>query len=110
MDTLSKLELQYLAEDVNKLNTTEEKRRAVYDVATYIFNNRNAIYKDAWRDYRIGTFVDRNLVKAKRLRELDERGIKEEMIEQALDQVNELLFMVILLLEDIMKDNVESEG
>lgn len=107
MDSLTKIEIDNYAKLVNGTAPTKDKRHIVYEMASKIFTDRNAIYKDAWRDYRPGTFIDRNLVKAKRLRELDELGLKEEVLEQALDQVNELLFLAILILE--AKENETSE-
>lgn len=101
MDSLTKQELITAAKAVLEAGDTSKKREIVYEMATNIFRDRNAKYKDAWRDYRISTFVDRNLVKAKRLRELDEQGLREELLEQALDQVNENLFLAILLLEEM---------
>lgn len=99
MDSLTKIEIDNYADTISKFDTSAIKRATVFEMATKIFTDRNAIYKDAWRDYRPGTFIDRNLVKAKRLRELDERGLQDEVLEQALDQVNELLFLAILILE-----------
>lgn len=99
MDSLNKLAIEDLAADVMDADTTAKKRDIVFGVATDIFLDRNAKYKDAWRQYRPGTFVDRNLVKAIRLRELDEAGDLDEVLEQALDQVNENLFLAILILE-----------
>jgi CRISPR/Cas system CSM-associated protein Csm2 small subunit len=98
MDSLTKNDLERIAKAISTYDTAG-KRQAVYDMATGIFNDRNSKYKDAWRDYRISTFVDRNLVKAKRLRSLDEIGELDEVLEQALDQVNENLFLAILILE-----------
>jgi hypothetical protein len=100
MDSLTKADLKRVANVIANMDTAG-KRQTVYEMSTDIFLDRNAKYKDAWRDYRPSTFVDRNLVKAKRLRSLDELGELEEVLEQALDQVNENLFLAILILEKL---------
>ena len=109
MDSLTKQDLKRIAHAL-KGSTTALKRESVLSLATDIFEDRNSKYKDAWRDYRLSTFVDRNLVKAKRLRSLEEAGQYEEVLEQALDQVNEALFMGILILEKLAKEDKGHEG
>jgi len=99
MDSLTVKEIEGYAKAVDSAGGTAEKRDLVFSIATEIFRDRNSKYKDAWRDYRPSTIIDRNLVKAKRLRELDEQGLMDEVLEQALDQVNENLFLAILILE-----------
>lgn len=99
MDSLKGEELLSYAKAVAEAGGTAEKRELVYGMSSEIFRDRNSKYKDAWRDYRPSTFIDRNLVKAKRLRELDELDMDDEILEQALDQVNENLFLAILILE-----------
>lgn len=113
MDSLKKGELDAIAMKVAEATNSKEKRELVHEIATGIFLDRNSKYKDAWRDYRPSTFVDRNLVKAKRLRELDELGMEDEILEQALDQVNENLFLAILILEkraNKIKEHYECES
>lgn len=99
MDSLRSKQIQDVADWIATTDLTKLKRSAAFGLATDIFEDRNAKYKDAWRHYRPGTFIDRNLVKAMRLRELDEAGDLDEVLEQALDQVNENLFLAILILE-----------
>ncbi len=106
MDSFTKNQVATMGVAIANEEFTQGKREIVLTAATDIFNDRNSKYKDAWRDYRYSTFVDRNLVKAKRLRSLDEAGDKFEMFEQALDQINELAFLAILLAEDISKNEV----
>lgn len=100
MDSLTTKEVENYARAIDMAGSTTDKRDLVLTIATDIFRDRNSKYKDAWRDYRPSTIIDRNLVKARRLRELDEQGLMDEVLEQALDQVNENLFLAILILEN----------
>jgi len=106
MDSFTKNQVATLGVSIANGEDTKTKRDIVLAAAESIFLDRNGKYKDAWRDYRYSTFVDRNLVKAKRLRSLDEAGDKFEMFEQAMDQINELAFLAILLAEDIAANEI----
>lgn len=81
-----------------KKTHTEQLVQKAFDEALKIVRDRNASYGDSWRDYRISTYIDRAVVKTKRLRNLDMSGESvDKMLDQALDLINEMAFLVIKL-------------
>jgi hypothetical protein len=88
----------YSAWQPKEPTATEALVNRAFDAALAIVRDRNASYGDAWKDYRISTYIDRAVVKTKRLRNLDMAGEPvEKMLDQALDLINEMAFLVIKL-------------
>lgn len=77
---------------------TETQVNKVFDEALKIVQERNKRYGDAWKYYRTGTFIDRILVKAMRLQQMDLNGDPiPDLRECFLDIINECAFGVIKL-------------
>lgn len=90
-------DLWELAEKTEETTSnTENLVQKAFDLSLEIVRDRNASYGDSWKEYRVGTYIDRAVVKTRRLRSLDEQGLGEEkLLDQALDLINELAFLVI---------------
>jgi len=77
---------------------TEAMVNKVFDEALKIVQDRNKRYGDAWKYYRTGTYIDRILVKAMRLQQMDLHGDPiPDLRECFLDIINECAFGVIKL-------------